>query len=89
MRKVTVPTITGDVRPGREFQLTAKPTNMARSTFVAAADGNLIVTRRVSDLFALPDETPVVAHWHGEHRTDGFDMTVGSLKDLAVKWEAR
>jgi hypothetical protein len=28
----------------------------------------------------------VLAHWHGQHRTDGFATTVGALKKLAKEW---
>ena len=72
--------ITGDVRPGSEFKLTSKPGNLASATFVAALPGELRVTRRLIDLFDLPDDTPVIAHWHGAHRTDGFATTVLELK---------
>ena len=27
--------------------------------------------------------TPVLAHWHGSYRTDGFSTTVGELKEKA------
>ena len=37
--------ITGDVRPGAEFQFTAKPSNLAASTFTALVNGKLVVTR--------------------------------------------
>jgi hypothetical protein len=31
---------------------------------------------------------PVIAHWHGEWRTDGFLLTVGGLKAKAAEWQA-
>ena len=45
------------------------------------------MTRRLTDIIHLPDETPVVAHWHGQHRTDGFSLTIADLKDMAVAWD--
>jgi hypothetical protein len=72
--------ITGDVRPGAEFQLTAKPSNMAQSTFAAVLPEEIRVTRRLTELFDLPNDTPVLAHWHGEWRTDGFATTIGELR---------
>jgi hypothetical protein len=50
---------------------------------VALVNGEMVVTRRAADLFSLPDDTPILAHWHGQHRTDGFAMTVRLLKDKA------
>jgi hypothetical protein len=76
--------ITGDVRPGHEFELTAKPTSKSKATFIVALPGELRVTRRLSDILDLPDNTPVIAHWHGQHRTDGFATTVGELKQKAA-----
>lgn len=76
--------ITGDVRPGAEFEITAKPTNCASSTFAALTPNGLTVTRRLAELFAFPDDTPVLAHWHGSYRTDGFSTTVGELKEKAL-----
>ena len=72
--------ITGDVRPSAEFEFTCEPRNMAQSTFTALTNGKLIVTRRFTDLCSLPDDTPVLAHWHGERRTDGFSTTIAQLK---------
>jgi hypothetical protein len=72
--------ITGDVRPGNEFKFVRPPHHAAASTFTALADGRLQVTRHAETLFQLPDATPVLAHWHGDHRTDGFATTVGELK---------
>ena len=80
-------TITGDVQPGEQFRFTCKPSYMARSTFTALVDGKLIVTRRAEDLFKLPDDTAVLAHWHREYRTDGFAMTVKLLKAKAKEWK--
>lgn len=72
-------------RPGEEFQFTAKPTNKASGTFVAVVGDEMRVTNYAHELFGLPDETPVLAHWHGSYRTDGFAMTVGSLKAAAAR----
>jgi len=43
------------------------------------------VTRRPSDLLDLPSTTDVLAHWHGEWRTD---VTVGQLKSMPVGMQA-
>lgn len=79
---MTAFTITG-ARPGSEFRLIELATRMSSAIFVAVWDGTIHVTRRLSDLFSLPDEAPVVAHWHGQYRTDGFALTVGELRSLA------
>src|ERR1700722_1229856 len=76
-----------DVRLGSDFRLTCKPSNAASATFVAVHDGVILVTRRLIDIIHMPDETPVVAHWHGQHRTDGFSLTIADLKDMAVAWD--
>jgi hypothetical protein len=81
---VTSFVITG-ARPGAEFRLTEPANNLSSATFVAVRDGTIYVTRRLSDLFTMADEVPVVAHWHGQYRTDGFAMTVGELRMLAEK----
>lgn len=72
--------ITGDFRKGSEFQITAKPHCKSASTFVAWVPDGLFVTSHMDALFNLPDDTVVVAHWHGEWRTDGFGTTVKELK---------
>lgn len=77
---------TGDLRSGDEFEFTCNPNNRAASTFAALTSDDLLVTRRATALFDLPDDTPVLAHWHGQYRTDGFGMTVGMLKAKAVLW---
>lgn len=73
------PVIVG-ARPASEFKLTYKPANQASATFVAVIPGEIVVTRCLNDILGYPDDTPVVAHWHGHYRTDGFAMTVGELK---------
>jgi hypothetical protein len=73
----------GDLRVGEEFQFTNKPTSAAASTFAAVLPDELRVTRYASELFGLPDETPVLAHWHGNWRTDAYATTVGQLKAKA------
>ena len=72
--------ITGSVRPGADFQFTAKPTNQAPAAFAALLPDELRVAKRAADIFGLPDATPVLAHRHGQWRTDGFATTVGELK---------
>jgi hypothetical protein len=76
-----------DVRLGSDFRLTCKPSSASSATFVAVHDGVIRVTRRLTDIIHLPDETPVVAHWHGQYRTDGFAMTIADLKGLAIAWD--
>jgi hypothetical protein len=34
-------------------------------------------------LFALPGSTAVIAHWHGQYRTEAFLSTVDDLKAMA------
>jgi hypothetical protein len=75
--------ITGDVRDGSEFRFSAKPDNAAPSTFAAVLPNELRVTRHAAQLFGLPATTPVLAHWHGQYRTEGFATTVGELKAKA------
>jgi hypothetical protein len=68
--------------PARGFGFIA--TDQAPSTFAALLPDELRVTKRAADLFKLPDDTPVLAHWHGQWRTDGFATTVGQLKAKAA-----
>lgn len=75
--------VTGDVRPGGEFRLQRKASSLADATFIALLDGSARVTRRLTDLFGLPDETTVLANWHGQYRTDTFKLTIGELRRLA------
>lgn len=75
--------ITGTVRPGNEFQFEKKASHMASSTFAAFTDKEVIVTRRFMDLCTPPDDMSVLAHWHGNYRTEGFASTVGELKSIA------
>jgi hypothetical protein len=77
---------TGDLRSGDEFKFVCNPANCASSTFAALTGDGLLVTRRATALFHLSEDTPVLAHWHGQHRTDGFAMTVGVLKAKALVW---
>jgi hypothetical protein len=41
------------------------------------------VTHYATDLFALTDDTQVIANWHGQWRTEAFLTTVGALKSKA------
>lgn len=81
---ITLPEPGYDARPGHEFQFDAKPTVMAAAVFVAITEEGATVTRRFSNIENLPDDTPVVANWHGQRRTDAFITTVGELKRKAV-----
>jgi hypothetical protein len=69
-----------DLRDGDEFQFTAKMANAAAALFIAITKTQVIATRRFDDLTKLPDDTAVIANWHGAHRTDGFLTTIGDLK---------
>jgi hypothetical protein len=71
------------LRPGCEFEYCAKPTSLAAANFIAIEKDEVIVTRRAADLFGLPDDTPVIANWHGEWRTDAFLTSVAELKSKA------
>ncbi len=71
------------LRPGCEFEYCDKPTNLAAANFIAVESDEIIATRRAADLFRLPDETPVIADWHGEWRTDAFLTNVAELKSKA------
>ena len=61
---------------------------MAASTFTAITPERAIVTRRFTNLAKLPPDTPVVAHWHGQYRTEAFVTTVGELLAKAGEWQA-
>jgi hypothetical protein len=76
-----------DLRPGSQFEFTTAPRNMAASSFVAIAADRVIVTRRFADLATLPADTPVIAHWHGQRRTDAFLTTVGELTAKADAYQ--
>lgn len=79
--------ITGpDIRPGADFRLTQKPHCCAASTFTAVLPDRVLVTRRLTDVLALTDDVEVLAHWHGERRTDAFATTVGALRTLAAQY---
>lgn len=73
--------------PGNEFRLTTKPSNMAQSTFTAITTDKAIVSRRLTDILSLHDDTPVIAHWHGQYRTEAFALTVKELKELAKAYK--
>lgn len=80
--------ITGDsLRGGMEFRFLNKPGNAAAANFIAVTNDEVIVTRRATELFALPDNVPVIANWHGERRTDAFLLTVGELKAKATEFK--
>jgi len=85
-----IPTISGPgVRAGDQFEFILKPSRKSASTFAAITPTGVIVTNRATDLWELPDYTPVLAHWHGHWRTDGFAMTVGLLKAKAAAFGVR
>jgi hypothetical protein len=69
-----------DLRDGAEFIFVKKPTVQAPSTFTAVRGDEVLITRRFSSFENMPDETPVIAHWHGQYRTEAFLSTVGELK---------
>ena len=75
-----------DLRNGGEFEFTNKPGNMASALFIAVTDDGIVATRTFTTLVRYPDKTPVIANWHGQHRTDGFLTTVGELKKKATKY---
>jgi hypothetical protein len=68
------------LKPGSEFEYCARPDCQAAASFVAIGKDETIVTRRAADLFRLPDDTPVIANWHGERMTDAYLLTVAELK---------
>jgi hypothetical protein len=76
------------LRPGAEFKFTSKPSTMAASTFTAITPERVIVTRTFTDIAKLPPDTPVIAHWHGQYRTEAFSSTVGELAAKATEWGA-
>lgn len=80
--------ITGQYRNGSDFKLTVKPSNMANATFVMPLPDKARVTRRLTDLLELSiySNTPVIANWHGNHRTDAFSTTIGELRQRAKAW---
>jgi hypothetical protein len=73
-------------RPGHEFQITKPPHQAAQAWFVAVGPQEVLVTRYLSEVLALPDETPVVANWHGQFRTDAFSTSVGELRGKAKEY---
>lgn len=73
--------------PGSGFRLTTKPSNMAHSTFTAITEDKAIVSRRLTDILSLNDNTPVIAHWHGQYRTEAFALTIKELKELAKAYK--
>lgn len=79
--------IVGCVRPGSEFRFEKKPENAAQATFIIINDnGDLYVTRYVTELINLREDLPVIANWHGARRTDSFSTTVGELKEKMMDY---
>jgi|HubBroStandDraft_6_1064221.scaffolds.fasta_scaffold725004_2 hypothetical protein len=74
------------LRPAGEFRFVTKPGYAAAANFIAIRDNEVIVTRRATDLFVLPDDMSVIANWHGERRTDAFLLTIGELKARAAEF---
>jgi hypothetical protein len=76
--------ITGsDVRPGSDFQFTAKPDNNADSTFAAILPDEVRVTRRATDLFEPARRNSgagALARLLAQH---GLATTAGELKAKA------
>jgi hypothetical protein len=73
------------IRSGDDFQLTAKPRSHSAHTFTAFVQpDNVYFTRRVAELFTLPDDTPVLVNWHGAHITEGYATSIGDLKAKAA-----
>lgn len=72
-----------ELKPASEFKFTNTLTSMSASTFSALTEEGLFVSRTFYDLKDLPEETPVMAHWHGARRTDAFVGTLGEFKQLA------
>jgi len=72
-----------ELHPAVEFKFMNTLTSMSASTFSALTEEGLFVSRTFYDLCALPDNTPVMAHWHGARRTDAFVGTLGEFKQMA------
>jgi hypothetical protein len=71
------------IRPGSEFRFTAKPRSHSAHTFTAfLPPDDVWFTRRVAELFNLPDD--MLVNWHGAHHTEGFATSVGELKTKGV-----
>jgi hypothetical protein len=82
--------IEGDdfLQAGDWFQFsTKKPHVAAQANFCIILPDKVYVTRYAKALWQHPDETPVIANWHGERRTDAYATTVGQLRAKAKeKW---
>jgi hypothetical protein len=82
--------ITGDIRARSAFWFAERPTNVSRTTtFAAPLKDERRVTLRVTDLFGLPDETPVLTHQRTQHDINAFAMTVGELKAKAAEHDRK
>jgi len=77
--------ITGEVRVGSEFRFEKKISHKADSTFTAILPDSIVVTCRFEELCKLPENTTVLAHWHGNYRTEAFASTVGELNTKALE----
>ena len=75
----------GTLRDGAEFRFTSPTRNKAASTFTAILKNKVIVARCFDELRGLAPDTPVIAHWHGQYRTDAFLSTVGELRQKAAE----
>jgi hypothetical protein len=85
--------IVGDdlsLQSGVWFQFASKKKDHVAwpATFCIFAEGIAYVTRYPNKLWRYPDETPVIANWHGERRTDSFVTSVGELREKgrALGW---
>jgi len=74
--------VEGHPRKGAEFEFYDASLSM-KAPIIALTEKAAIYGTSFKQIEHLPDETVVIACWHGQYRTDGFLTTVGELRAKA------
>ncbi len=74
--------VEGNPRNGAEFEFHDASLSM-KAPIIALTGKSAIYGTSFKQIEHLPDDTTVIACWHGQYRTDGFLTTVGALRAKA------
>jgi len=74
--------VEGHPRKGEEFEFHDATLSM-KAPIIALVEGGAVYGTSFKQVEHLPDETTVIACWHGQWKTDGFLTTVGELRAKA------
>ena len=78
--------VEGSLQAGENFEFC--DSSLSRNApFIALVAGGAICGQSFKHINHLPDETVVIACWHGKRKTDGFLTTVGELRSKAEKFK--